>query len=111
MDEATLVTAITTIAGVLWGLYQQHQKSQVINYFDPDSTVTTPPSGVPKRSYVMSDSVKSFLLKGESLADQAAMTKQIDEAEDAGKWRYQIDYSKGYYIIEWGQISGGGKGE
>ena len=92
-------------------VYAQGQTQEVQDFFDPDSPVTTPPSGTPTRSYVMRDSVRAFLICGESASDQAVMLDQVNRAEAAGEIRYVVKYSKGYYEIEYGQITGGAKSE
>ena len=107
MAEETLITLATTILAAIYALYQRYQNKQVIDYFTPDTNVTVAPKQVPKRSFMMSDSVRDFLTGGESLEDQEYMSRQIDDAENAGLEKYRVYFSKGYYVIEWGQISGG----
>ncbi len=109
-DIQTILTVIVTILGYILAYLKTNEVKNVQNFFDPASPVIIPPKNTPTRSYLMSDSVKAFLICGESASDQATMITQVEEAEAAGKIKYTISYSKGYYNIEYGQIRGGGKG-
>ena len=118
IDVEQLATILIAIIGYLVAYYQkqktataQAETQAVQDFFDPASAVTEVPANTPTRSYQMSDSVKQFLLVGETAQDQATMEAQIIEAEAAGKIKYTVTYSKGYYIIEYGQITGGAKGD
>jgi len=82
------------------------ETQNVQDFFDPDSIVTTPPENTPKRSYLMSDSVRQTLIAGESIEDQNKMLKQVEDAESAGILEYAVYYSKGHYKIQYGQIRG-----
>lgn len=111
IDILHIAEAIALILGYIIAYLKTREVKNVQNFFDPASTVTTVPKNTPTQSYMMSDSVRAFLICGESPADQATMLTQVDEAEAAGKIRYVVTYSKGYYQIEYGQIRGGAKGE
>jgi len=111
-----LITLLIAIASALYAWWQRRQaaaataeKEQAIAFFDPASPETIPPASVPMRSYVMSDSVKQFILQGHPAATRAAIEEQIIDAEEAGKIRYTITYPGGYYVVEWGQVAGGGR--
>jgi hypothetical protein len=111
MDTIQILEAIVLLLGYIIAYLKTREVKNVQDFFDPESPVIIPPKNTPTQSYMMSDSVRAFLICGESPADQATMLTQVDEAEAAGKIRYVVTYSKGYYQIEYGQIRGGAKGE
>lgn len=118
MDTNTeqIITLLIAIVSALYAWWQKRQaaaataeQEQTVAFFDPSSPVTTPPASVPMRTYVMSDSVKQFVLQGHDAATRASIEEQIIDAEEAGKIRYTVTYPGGYYVVEWGQIAGGGR--
>lgn len=110
-EPIVIVEIIIAILGYILAYLKNNEVKNVQDFFDPESPVTTPPKNTPTRSYKMSDSVKAFLICGESAADQAEMLRQVTEAEAVGDIDYIVSYSKGYYVIQYGQITGGAKGE
>ncbi|WP_319377770.1 hypothetical protein [uncultured Methanocorpusculum sp.] len=115
-----IVTTVSTIIAALNGNkattataekeQAQAETNNVQKFFDPnDTTVMTAPAGTPTASYTMSDAVKNFLTDGESAEDKASILDQVLKAEQAGYVDYKIHYSRGTYLISYGQISGGSK--
>ncbi|MDV0442588.1 hypothetical protein [Methanorbis furvi] len=111
-----LLAVITAVAALYAWIKDKQAKNdaayadEVQKYFDPaDTTVQAPPEGTPKRSYTMSDEVKSFLISGESEEDQRSMLEQVRDAEAKDLCEYRVSYSRGYYNISYGQIAGGAK--
>ena len=107
IDILHIAEAIALILGYIIAYLKTREVKNVQNFFDPASTVTTVPKNTPTQSYMMSEGAKTFLLAGHGPLEQVDMMRQIDEAEAAGKIRYVVTYSKGYYQIEYGQIQGG----
>ena len=111
IDIQQIITILVALLGYILAYLKTNEIQNVQDFFDPESPVITPPKKTPTRSYLMSESVKQMLIVGETPADQATMLKQVEEAEDAGKIKYVVTYSKGYYQIEYGQITGLAKSE
>ena len=121
--ESDLITLITTLLAAIWAIYEWYKAQQANKtiattqaFYDDDSTVVEIPQGTPTRNYKMSDAVKNFILSDHTIADQASIVDQITAAEakmdETGKYfEYTIRWSKGWYLIAWGQIKTSGRGE
>ena len=84
------------------------EKDDTQKFFDPsDTSVMVPPVGTPERSWKMAESTKGFLLAGHTAEEKADILEQVSAAETAGLVDYKISHPNGYYIISYGQISGG----
>lgn len=86
------------------------ERDQIVTFYDPKSGNTPVPPGVPKRSYLMNEETKAYLVNGLNPVDREKLLRQVAEAESAGKTDYYIMWSDGYYHIEFGLISGSGRG-
>ena len=111
VDIQLIIAAIIAILGYILAYLKDKEITNVQDFFDPISPIVEPPKKTPKRSYTMSEGVKTFLLAGHGPLEQVDMMRQIDEAEAAGKIDYQVRHQNGYYLISYGQIAGGAKGE
>jgi hypothetical protein len=121
--ESDLITLITTLLAAIWAIYEWYKAQQANKtiattqaFYDDDSTVVEIPQGTPTRNYKMSDAVKNFILFDHTIADQASIVDQITAAEakmdETGQYfEYTIRWSKGWYLIAWGQIKTSGRGE
>ena len=121
--ESDLITLITTLIAAIWAIYEWYKAQQANKtttatqaFYDDDSTVVEIPQGTPTRNYKMSDAVKNFILSDHTIADQASIIDQITAAEskmdETGQYfEYTIRWSKGWYLIAWGQIKTSGRGE
>ena len=120
--ESDLITLITTLLAAIWAIYEWYKAQQANKtitatqaFYDDDSTVVEIPQGTPTRNYKMSDAVKNFILFDHTIADQASIVDQITAAEakmdETGQYfEYTIRWSKGWYLIAWGQIKTSGRG-
>lgn len=86
------------------------ETTKVIDFYDPKTGNTPVPAKVPGRSYLMNDETKRYLTNGMNAEDAAKALKQVAEAEAAGKTDYYIFWSEGYYHVEFGLLSGSGRG-
>lgn len=121
--ENELITLLTTLIASIVAIIKWYQANtatattaQTQAFYDDASPVVEIPAGTPTRNYKMSDAVKGFILAGHSNEDQASIVSQITTAEtkmdDTGKYfEYTITWSKGWYLISWGQIKTSGTGE
>jgi len=111
---------IALIAAII-AYWQKRQKDtavnetrQIVAFFDPkDETVTSPPDQVPARSWKMQDDTRKWVLSGHDAANQAALLRQIEEAEGQQLLHYFLAFSDqggGYYEIEYGLMKGSGAG-
>jgi len=107
VDIQLIIAAVIAILGYILAYLKDKEITNVQDFFDPISPVVEPPKNTPKRSYNMSEGVKTFLLAGHVPQEQVDMMRQIDEAEAAGKIDYQVRYTNGFYLISYGQIAGG----
>jgi hypothetical protein len=109
----TLVAAIAAAVYAALKYFLEHrEKEKVVAFFtDPEEAEKMPDVActLPARSYQMSDAVKKFIVGSESEEDRALILRQIAAAEVAGRIRYEIGYSKGYYKISYGQIEESGR--
>jgi hypothetical protein len=118
--ESDLITLLTTLAAAIMAIYEWYKAQQANKttaathaFYDDDSPVVAIPQGTPTRNYKISDAVKGFILHGHSIEDQASIVDQITAAEakmdETGKYfEYTIRWSKGWYLIAWGQIKTSG---
>jgi len=72
-------------------------------------SVSTPaPATTTTRPYKMTDSVKAWLTFDATADNKALILAQIQAAEDAGQTHYTINYTGGYYTIDYGNLIGSG---
>jgi len=106
--EQVLGAVIVIVSWVI--AYLEHKKktdviavmSDPVALPDPDRVKVI--DALPSRSWTMSADTLSFILVGEDDADRGLIRAQIEQAERARQLRYQITYSRGGYIIEYGLI-------
>ena len=121
IDYTQLMPLLTALMAAIIALYKWYQEKEktaaVINFFDPaiSHTVTQTPAtvvaAIPRHTYEMNDDLKRFLLTGESPTDRALIQAQIAAAEMSGQLKYEIQYSLGFYRIEYGLVASGGRGK
>ena len=114
MDIEQIITigiaAVTSV--IAW--FKARETKNVQDFFDPESPVVVAPKGTPARSYYMADAVRTLILSDAPNAEKGDIYRQIQEAEarmdDTGKaMPYVITFASGrWYLIEFGQIAGGG---
>lgn len=116
-----ILEMIVALAAALVAYWQRSQKieaenetRQVVAFFDPqDESVTTPPGAVPARSWTMDDATRRWVLAGHDATNQAALLRQIDDAESQRLVHYYLafqDRGGGFYEIEYGLMKGSGVG-
>lgn len=93
-----LIALIPTYSGIFY-LADKTVKTVVNAKTTVENSVTTT-ACKPTTPCKMSQSVKEFLIAGETPADQAIILNKIAAAEAAELYRYEIQYSRGYYKIE-----------
>lgn len=86
------------------------ETAKVIDFYDPKTGNAPVPAKVPGRSYLMNEETKKYLTTGMNAEDAAKALQQVAEAEAAGKTDYYVFWSEGYYHVEFGLISGSGRG-
>jgi hypothetical protein len=104
-----VVEALIVFIAALYAIYKHKQTSSVITAMSDPVSVTEPEKKaaiavLPERSYKMSDETLKWLCAAETTADQELITRQVREAEKDQLFHYQIKYSAGGYIIEYGLI-------
>ena len=120
-DLIQLIEMVVAVAVAAIAFWQRRQKvnaeketRRVIAFYDPeDDSVTTPPAPVPARSWKMQDDTRKWVLSGHDAANQAALLRQIEEAEGQQLLHYFLAFSDqggGYYEIEYGWMKGSGAG-
>ena len=113
-----IIALILAILAAVWKWIESRtakdELALVQDFFDPESTVVTPPKGTPARSYYMREITKQHLLNDAAPDERGEIYRQIQDAEarmDAtGKaMPYVITYRSGrWYVIEFGLIVSGG---
>lgn len=121
LDYTQMIPLLTALFAALMAIYKWYEagqeKAAIVAFFDPAIThtiATVPPkvaAQIPPRTYLMNDDLKRFLIHGESPTDSALIQAQIAAAEAAGLVKYEIQYSLGFYRIEYGLVASGGRGK
>lgn len=123
VSQDQLVAFIVALFAVIEALYAllkrkevqnlESEKEDIVSFYDSGNTRPIPDEVVqqlPPETYQMDDATKQFVLAGLSPEDRADVLRQIGEAEAAGKVKYIVSYSKGWYRIEYGLIASAGAG-
>ncbi len=114
----TLIAAIIALIMAIYGWLQRNakieairDKEEAISFFDPENDDITESwqVDVPARTWKMSDETKAYILNDLNATDRATVLKQIDAAESKGTTHYVVDFSNGYFVIDFGLVMGGGK--
>jgi len=114
MEIEQIITILVAIVTSFVAWLKTREAAETQNFFDPESAVVTPPKNTPTRSYYMSETVKQFILQDAAPDEKGEIYRQIQDAEahmdETGKATpYVITFRSGrWYIIEFGQIAGGG---
>ena len=125
MDWETIITLILFIISSILAIWQNN-KAQInkkekeesekaantekqntkviIEFFDPNNSNWTIPSNLPAATYTMDDITKKYITEGMSNEDIELVNNKIKYAEENKIVSYEIEYSKGYYIIQYGLI-------
>ena len=113
-----MMAFLVAAAVAIWKWIESRQKGaelqQTQDFFDPESPVVVAPKRTPTRSYYMSETVKQYVLSCAAPDEKGDIYRQIQDAEahmdETGKAApYVITFRSGrWYIIEFGQIAGGG---
>jgi Tfp pilus assembly major pilin PilA len=107
--ESLWALVIAAIAAVIAYLENQ-KKNDVIKAFDVTSTQSSDPelvASLPERTWKMSESTKQWITFDATPENKAAILAQVDAAEAEHKTKYQINFTGGYYLIEYGLQYGG----
>lgn len=114
----TLIAAFIALIMAIYGWLQRNEKvaaveekEEAIAFFDPENDAITNAwqVDVPARSWKMSGETKAYILNDLDATDRATVLKQIDAAEELGSTHYVVDFSNGYFVIDFGLVMGGGK--
>lgn len=127
VDYSVLIGALFALMGAIAAYFQRAQKldaikvadsavktkNDVVAFFDPGSNTKTSSDVVeslPGRSWKMTDETKRWITFDHSPSEQASLLQQIADAEAQKKTDYVISAGDAYYHIEYGLLSGSGKG-
>lgn len=109
-DVATVAGwLIAAVGGVVAWLKTQDIKSlkSALSFLNPDDTTTTTTGGnknLPDAAWKMGEKQYVEILTGLPIAEQTAILSYVTAMETAGLQRYEIETSKGPYVIENGYI-------
>lgn len=125
MNWETIITSILFIISSILAIWQNNKAQQnkkekeesektanaekqntkvIIEFFDPNNSNWTAPINLPVSTYMMDDITKKYITEGMSDEDIELVNNKIKYAEDNKIVSYEIEYSKGYYIIQYGLI-------
>ncbi len=108
-----LIAAVIALITALLAIYETWKNKQTVAFYTEPKAVISPriEAKLPARSYLMDEGTRRWVKAGESDEDQRRIDEQINNAERDGLRTYYIDTSQGWYLIEYGLIKGGAKGD
>lgn len=125
MNWETIITSILFIISSIVAIWQNNKAQQnkkekeesekvaniekqnnkvIIEFFDPNNSNWTVPINLPVSTYTMDNITKNYIIEGMSNEDIELVNSKIKYAEENKIISYEIEYSKGYYIIQYGLI-------
>jgi hypothetical protein len=105
-----ILAVLTALIALIKYIMENMEKKAIVEFYDPLKVEDKPKPDVPKRSYLMSDATKAWLICGETPADQTTLLNQVAAAEAQGLVKYTVRWSTGWQDIEYGLMGGGGRG-
>ena len=125
MDYETIILLILTIISSILAIWQkkvatinktEKEKSNeiakiekynntiTIEFFDPNNSNWNIPEWLPSSTYNMDTITKQYLIENLSEADIVLVNAKIEYAEKNKIAYYEIEYSEGWYIIQYGLV-------
>ena len=83
---------------------EKYNNTITIEFFDPNNSNWNIPEWLPSSTYNMDVITKQYLIDGLSEADTILVNAKIEYAEKNKLVYYEIEYSGGWYIIQYGLI-------
>lgn len=112
-----LIAAIITFLSIVVAIWKNSQANTAtvqvaaLTPGTPESTSPEVIAKLPDRSWKMAPETLHYIQAAESDADKASIERQVRDAEAQHLVVYQIQYSKGGYVIEYGLIKESWRGK
>jgi len=117
LSGVTIETMFSLLLAVLMAIiawWKAQQKNDIVAFYSDPIAVSDKSKApmpvllnVPARSWRMSESTLHWITFDATPENKVLIFKQVKDAEEQGLTRYRINYTGGYYDIEYGLQYGG----